>query len=170
MFNFKNVDCQKTFFNVTENTTKLSSCFQSKEEIFLNHSDNFLKVLNKTFHQCFTKIRIKNKRSVPKEKDDIQKQLNLKTKLQQFLKDAKSDFSRNVVNAKIDRINQDISALSADKNAKLVQDQLGNINFLDGTFSQVGLWKVKSKLFPRNFDPPMAKKTHTAIWSHPNMR
>ena len=107
---------------------------------------------------------------MPKEKDDIQKQLNLKTKLQQFLKDAKSNFSRNVVNAKLDRINQDISALSADKNAKLVQDQLGNINCLDGTFSQVGLWKVKSKLFPRNFDPPMAKKTHTAIWSHPNMR
>ena len=42
VFMFKNVDCQKTFVNVTENTTKLSSCFQSKEENFLNQSDNFL--------------------------------------------------------------------------------------------------------------------------------
>ena len=31
IFNFKNSECQTKFFEVTENTTKLSSCFQSTD-------------------------------------------------------------------------------------------------------------------------------------------
>ena len=33
-----------------------------------------------------------------------------------------------------------------------------NINSIDGAFSRVGMWKVKSKLFPNKFQAPMAKK------------
>ena len=100
IFNFKDSICQEMFFKVTENTKKLSSCFQSNDS-FLKQSDNFMKTLNRTFQQCFTKIRIKNKSVAPKEKDEIQEHLCLKTKLQQFLTDVKSDFTRNVVEEQI---------------------------------------------------------------------
>ena len=46
----------------------------------------------------------------------------------------------------------------ADKTAKLVTDQLCQLNTIDGNFNSVGMWKVKKKVLPRPTDPPMAKK------------
>ena len=158
IFNFKNSECQKSFYEVTNNTTKLSSCFNKNNNNFLKQADNFMKKLNGTFHQCFTKIRIKNKTSGPKVKDDIQIQLQLKTNTQLQLKEAKSVFVRTFLEEKIEQISNAVSKLSADKNAKIIKDQLGAFNNFDGTFSGVGMWKIKSKLFPQNIDPPMAKK------------
>ena len=60
MFNFKNKECQKNFFDVTESTRNLSKCFQSKED-FKNQSKSFFKTLNGTFQKCFRKVRITNK-------------------------------------------------------------------------------------------------------------
>ena len=59
-YNFRNEVCQKKFFEVTDNTNKLSSCFQS-EFNFEKQSSNFFKTLNGTFQQCFKKIRITDK-------------------------------------------------------------------------------------------------------------
>ena len=60
IFNFKNGECQRSFFDVTDNTTKLSSCFQRGNN-FENQSKHFMKTLNGTFQQCFKRIRITNK-------------------------------------------------------------------------------------------------------------
>ena len=38
-----------------------------------------------------------------------------------------------------------------------MRDQVKNLETLQGSFSQTGMWNVKSKLFPRPSDPPMAK-------------
>ena len=53
IFNFKNIECQKQFHKVTNNTNKLSQCFKSSDNNFVKQSNNFFKVLNQTFHQCF---------------------------------------------------------------------------------------------------------------------
>ena len=70
IFNFRNPDCQQKFFEVTENTTKLSSCFNPVGD-FLKQTTKFYKTLDGTFHQSFKKIRIKNK-SNPNQQDEIQ--------------------------------------------------------------------------------------------------
>ena len=59
IFNFKNTECQQKFYEVTQNTHKLSSCFGPGGN-FLDQSSKFFKTLDGTFHQCFKKIRIKN--------------------------------------------------------------------------------------------------------------
>ena len=50
-----------------------------------------------------------------------------------------------------------ISKLTASKNAKILKDQVGQFLLSDGTFSQTGMWRLKAKVLPRKRDPPMAK-------------
>ena len=63
IFNFKNKQCQQKFNDVTNNSSKLSECFNQHED-FSKQSTLFFKRLNGTFHQCFKKIRITNKRNI----------------------------------------------------------------------------------------------------------
>ena len=45
VFNFKNLDCQETFFKLTNNTTTLSECFETDENVE-NQSKKWFKHLN----------------------------------------------------------------------------------------------------------------------------
>ena len=44
------------------------------------------------------------------------------------------------------------------KNAQKIKEQIKQIQTPDGSFSHIGMWKIRTKLFPRQTDPPMAKK------------
>ena len=156
IFNFKDAECQQKFFQVTENTTKLSSSFENDDENFMKQCSRFFKTLNGTFHQCFKKIRIKNKTSTSKN-DEIQIYLELRTKLQMLLTEAKSLFSKQIIERKLEEITERICSMSSIRNVKIINDQLGQI-CSDGTFSRIGVWKVKSKLFPNKLEVPFAKK------------
>ena len=60
VFNLKNIECQKTFTEVTSESTLLSSCFESEKD--LNAATKlFLKRLNSCLHKSFRKIKIKEK-------------------------------------------------------------------------------------------------------------
>ena len=49
--------------------------------------------------------------------------------------------------------------MSVNKNVKTpVQDHLKQIESEEGTFLNLGFWKLKEKLRPDSKDPPMAKK------------
>ena len=157
IFNFKNQECQQKFFDVTNNTNKLSSCFEGTQN-FSQQSKLFQKTLNGTFHQCFKKIRITNKTKTNKPEDEIQKCLELKTKLQVFANSAKSPLSKQLVESKIGKLEQTILELTSLKNAEVIKEQISHLRTLEGSFSQNGMWKVKSRLCPRKNDPPMAKK------------
>ena len=138
IFNFKNTECQQKFFEVTDNSSKLSSCF-SQCGNFIENTSKFVKILNGTFHQCFRKIRIKNKTSNVDKKDVIQVNLSLKTKLQMFLKDARSDYSRQVIQRKLIEINDTISSLTSSRNKNIIDEQFKNIKNTDGTFNRIGM-------------------------------
>ena len=45
----------------------------------------------------------------------------------------------------------------AGKNANLVRENVGSITKSGGACCQLGMWRLKSKLIPRELDPPMAK-------------
>ena len=157
MFNFKNKECQQKFFELTDNSTKFASCFREENGTFIQQSNKFMKQSKSAFHQCFKKIRISNKTNIQKP-DIVLQLLETKTKLQMFLKSAKTEVSKQFAEAKICDIEDKITQFCSTKNVKIINEQLGQINTLNGSISQIGIWKVKSKLLPRPVDPPMAKR------------
>ena len=129
IFNFKNKECQKYFFEVTDSSEKLSSCFQSTNS-FEGQAASFFKNLNRTFYQSFKKIRITNK-SVKKiePEDEVQKLLELKVKLNIFSRNAKSHFAKECVEKQFLQLEKDISKIQSVKNAK--NNQRTNRKFCD---------------------------------------
>ena len=57
IFNLKNKENQKKFFEETSSSLKLSSCF-SESRSFPHYSAIFFKTLNGIFHKTFQKVRI----------------------------------------------------------------------------------------------------------------
>ena len=70
----------------------------------------------------------------------------------------KSKFSNEFLGAKVEQIDEMISKKSAERNVKIIHEQLGNLMDTEGKFSNVGMWKIRSKLFPQVSEPPIAKK------------
>ena len=104
VFNFKSIECQQKFFEATNNTAKFSGCFSDENKNFSGQTHKFWKNINGTFHQCFKKIRVTNKSSRKPMKDEIQSTIELKTKLQNFLRRAKSPFSSKFIKTKIESL------------------------------------------------------------------
>ena len=63
-----------------------------------------------------------------------------------------------IATSQIEKIKEHVTNLMADRNLKLVNEQISQLSSTDGNFNHVGLWKVKKKLLPRPQDPPMAKR------------
>ena len=57
MFNFKNVECQKVFQNLTSQTSKFTECFENNFN-FKDQALKWNKTLNSFCHQSFKKVRI----------------------------------------------------------------------------------------------------------------
>ena len=153
------MECQQKFFEVTENTSKLSSCFQSAT-IFKLQSKEFFKKLNGTFHQCFRKVRITDK--TQKKKDDgdgLSKFLNIKSKLQTFMKETKSETVRLLNEKYICKLDENIMRLSAEKNANIIKEHISHFQTPEGSFSQTGLWNQK-KITPPSNRSPHGKERH----------
>ena len=53
---------------------------------------------------------------------------------------------------------------------KKIKEHFSEMETLDGNFSQVSLWKLKKKIFPRANDPPMGKKNKEGtLFTAPNL-
>ena len=66
--------------------------------------------------------------------------------------------SQSSMRQDIVRIEENISQLSAVRNCDIVRNYTKNLGTLEGNFSQLGMWKLKNQLIPKDVDPPMAKK------------
>ena len=171
IFDFKNAESLKTFSELTENCDKLRKCFTG------SHSpkaatDKFFKVINETFHKSFKKIRIRTKNTFPiSRRDKNEENFLLKADLEKVVKDSKSKTECEAAKHKLEQIEFEIYEKIAESNAKIVTEQLGCLDTLDGKFCQLGMWKIKKKICPRPKDPPTAKKdafgnlitSHTAL-------
>ena len=152
IFNLKNKKCQDLFYAATNNGSKLQDCIDENESLEVN-SNKFFKTFDDVLHQCFTKIRIKafNHRS------EASFLIEKKSKLVQSLSGLKCKLAQEIVAAEITRIEDDISKLSATRNAHMVQEYVSNLESDAGNFSQVGLWKLKRKLCKSPIEAPTAK-------------
>ena len=60
----------------------------------------------------------------------------------------KCKVTHQIATNKLDEIEQFIVEETASKNTKVVKDHLERVETLDGTFSNLGFWKLKQKLCP----------------------
>ena len=60
--------------------------------------------------------------------------------------------------AELDEVEEFLIETCASKNAEKIKEHFSEMETLDGNFSQVSLWKLKKKMFPRANDPPIGKK------------
>ena len=70
----------------------------------------------------------------------------------------KCKLMQTIIEQKIEDIEHYIAMKVSDKNAKKISEQFNDMTLGEGSFSQVGFWRVKNKLCPKNGDPPMAKR------------
>ena len=80
LYNFKNKESLKQFYEETTNTNKLSKCFNGDKSIE-QKGKLFEKTLMGIIHKCFKKIRIKTKA----KQSDIQKKLDLRDSLKNII-------------------------------------------------------------------------------------
>ena len=74
-----------------------------------------------------------------------------------------SNVQKNQLEAKLKEAEAEVTKTMADRNAKIVKDQLMQLNSNDGNFNQARIWKLKNKLLPRPKDPLWPKKTKGGI-------
>ena len=142
MYNLKNKEHQKTFRELTNKGDALSSVFDNKSD--LNEATNaFFIKLEEYIKRCFKKIRISDKPN--KELDDLfSKRKELRNK--------SDDYSK----IELAQVETKLAELCAEKNFKVICDEISNIKCDEGGINSGKLWRLKKKLSPRCRDPPTA--------------
>ena len=144
MFNFKDVTGQNKFRELTEDSTALSSIFDSDGDIEVK-CKKFLKKLDNILHQSFRKIRITKK----KDTDiDIlfRKQKVLKKKKEMTKKDKKE----------LADVESELASTMADDLYEIVKEEVKIVKSDEGGFNSGHLWRLKNKLRPKYNNCPTA--------------
>ena len=79
IFNLKNKDCQKTFFEETEKDEEQVDSFKN-DLLFDVQSMKWKKACNNILHKCFKKVRIVNKKEMNKADNLLKERIKLKNK------------------------------------------------------------------------------------------
>ena len=153
IFNFKNPACLEMYHEATSQCDDLFDLSTSNIPLS-EKSDLFLQKLNKILHKTFTKSRIGNSKSRICQADQLMK---LKSTLKVQLRNVRNDGMKKFISLKIEFIENMISLESSEENVNKVNEYIRSIETESGGFSQLGMWKLKSKLCPRSHDPPTAK-------------
>ena len=142
VFNFEDKNSQKKFKDMTENNTKLSSIFDTEETVEVQ-AQKFIKTLNRTLHQSFRKIQIKqNKNTKIDELFRKRKTLKMKT-------DKQSQIELNKVEQTLaDEMSEDLY--------KIVKEEVEKIESDEGGFNSGHLWRLKHKLRKKINNVPTA--------------
>ena len=151
MFNFKNLESQKTFLNLTNNTTALSKCFETDDNVE-KQSKKWFKHLNSFFQQSFRKIRITKQQKPTKLSILFDRKCSLQQKL-------KKQVQNNDIIEELDNVEKEIAKEVANENREKVISTFKLLSNTDGTTNVNGMWGLKRKIFPKNSRQlPLAKK------------
>ena len=105
--------------------------------------------MDSILYKCFKKVRVGTPQLYDKEVNTL---LSVQTKL-------RTELSENPcaeVEKNLSDIEKSISEKISKRNADCVSDLVQSLS-VEGKFSQIGMWKLKSKLIPQGKDPPMGK-------------
>ena len=165
IFNLKNKECQEQFFATTNEGFKLQNCFDENESLETN-TNKFMKTFEDILYKCFKKIRI-----IPGiRRSEACLLIEHKIRLSQSLSNTKCKVAQEIIAAEIEKIEDDISKITATSNAEIVQEYVKGLDSVTGNFSQLGLWRLKRKLCKSPAEPPTAKLDCTgSLITSPNL-
>ena len=83
--------------------------------------------------------------------------MEIKAQIKLHLRNCSDESMKIFLDKKIQYVEEVISRECSEENIRKVKECLQNLQSGKGTFSQNGMWKLKSKLCPRPQDPPTAK-------------
>ena len=84
--------------------------------------------------------------------------MEAKTQLRIKLQNTENRAEKSLIRDQIQIIENYLSIKCAEKNKDLVNGYIKDLENHKGSFSQHGLWKLKSKLCQKSVDPPTAKR------------
>ena len=116
-----------------------------------------MKTLNRKFHKCFQKVRIKNGTPTFKGNKAIQTFLDIESTVTNILKRVTCTVSRQLLTTFLRKTEKDFEVYIYQVNNE-VKDIINSLELANGQFNRLGFWKLRNKLCPRRQDPPMAKR------------
>ena len=114
--------------------------------------------MKKTFQTCFKKVRVKSGNRKPLGDQIVQENLKVAENLKGYLAGKTCKEGETWAKRKLEEVESKINLESYKKNANIVKDHVASIQSFEGSFCNLGFWKLKEKLWPEAPDPPMAKK------------
>ena len=102
-------------------------------------------MLEDVFHQCFRKIRITSKGAHSKMESEVSSELSEITNLKGQLPNVNCKLAQTIIHQNIQDLEDSISRKISEQNANKISEQISNFRLADGSFSQAGVWKVKSR-------------------------
>ena len=143
-YNFKDVDSQKVFKEITSISNSLSDCFKSMEP-FQKQIKKWEHVLKSHVVTAFPKIRSRKRKFC---ETDIGLMLEERKKL-------KLEMNPNIV--KIDNLERDIAIKSSENYVTQIREIMGHLKGEDGGVSHHGVWKAKNRVISNDKEcRPMA--------------
>ena len=146
----KNLENQKIFYKFTEDNKDFLNCINEEGSVE-DQCKSFTKVLDRAMHACFQKVRIKKDytrvSSNNKVCAEVYKLFQEKSKLKhlQSLKSCMSE--RQLIDVDISKLDERISSILAQKNARIIGENTSNLENTEGNFSQLSMWKLKGVCF-----------------------
>ena len=112
--------------------------------------------MQKKFHKCFKKVRIKKGGKTLVGNRSIQHLLKIQQKTKRLIKKTSCHCSLDLLNQFLSNLDKHIEKQEADINADKIKEYIKTCNDENG-LNRRGFWKMKKKLCPKHIDPPMAK-------------
>ena len=158
IFNLKNKECQESFFLDTNLGHKFQTIF-SNNASFEDKCNNFFKAFNGALHKNFKKIRI-DSNSIARRvhSGQIEKLISARQNLSKQRSSFKCKLAKQIMENKINEIDQNISQLTSERNLKIVREAVKIMENKEGGFSQGGMWKLRNSLVSKCIETPMAKR------------
>ena len=142
VFNFRDEKGLEKFKYITDNSTRLSTIFDTEESVE-KQTKKFLKKFNRILHQCFPKIRIKHAKET-----EIDKLFKTKRDLKHKDDHASKEKLKTVETKLADKMAEDLY--------NIVKEEVSIVNSDEGGFHSGHLWKLKNKLRPKSQNSPTA--------------
>ena len=145
-FNFKSEECRKKFKFLTDNTTKLSKCFENNLPA-MDQAIMWQKTLEKIFCQSFKKRCITNSN----KKSDLKSNKFLEERRQLMKKLAKNPTFD--ISARLSEIEAEIGVDNILMHASYVKNQVSQFNKSVATDQANNCWSLVRKIRPKTVCP-----------------
>ena len=152
-FNFKNSECQKLFLEMTNETRKLTDCFQMDGGVE-KQAKKWFKELKAMCQQSFRKIRHSSKKKDSETSILLDKRRSLIQKMKLAQESEKEDLQEELF-----KLEKQVADIVAETNRNKVVDNFKSLSQKDGNVNTNSMWSLKRKVFPKNKESlPFAKK------------